>query len=198
MVIQNRTIYANDCLDVLNNSQALPDRSIDLIYLDPPFNSKSKYNLPFKGMYKRDAKPVMAFADTWNWDEFEVENYNKLKESPGVDRTLADIIELARRVHNEKPNNKLSIGAYLLNMAVRLKPMRRVLKDSGSIYLHCDPTASHYIKMLMDAIFDSRNFINEIVWQYGLGGSSPRAYSKKHDILFFYSVRGGGITSVNR
>lgn len=79
----NRTIYAKDCLDVLNDSRALPDESVDLIYLDPPFNSKSNYNLPFRGQYKRDAKPVAAFKDTWSWAENEDESLDKLKRGGG-------------------------------------------------------------------------------------------------------------------
>ena len=77
--MDNRTIYAKDCLDVLNDRDALPDGSIDLIYLDPPFNSKSDYNLPFKGQYKKDAKPAMAFKDTWSWTEDEKENLDQLR-----------------------------------------------------------------------------------------------------------------------
>ena len=79
----NRTIYAKDCLDVLNDPHAIPDESIDLIYLDPPFNSKSAYNLPFKGQYKKDAKPAMAFKDTWSWSDAEEENLRQLKLGGG-------------------------------------------------------------------------------------------------------------------
>lgn len=79
----NRTIYAKDCLDVLNDPEALPNESVDLIYLDPPFNSKSDYNLPFKGQYKKDAKPAMIFKDTWSWSESEEENLTKLLEMGG-------------------------------------------------------------------------------------------------------------------
>ena len=182
-----RTIFAKDCLDVLNDPNALPDESVDLIYLDPPFNSKSTYNLPFKGQYKRDAKPVMAFKDTWSWTENEEENLSRLKSGEGKDCLLAEIVEIAKRVFKERPNAAVSTSAYLLNMAIRLKPMKRVLKKTGSIYLHCDPTASHYLKMLMDAIFGEKNFKNEIIWHYQTGGASKKWFSKKHDTILFYT-----------
>ena len=165
----------------------MPDESIDLIYLDPPFNSKSNYNLPFKGQYRKDAKPVMAFKDTWSWAEKEEESLARLKQGSMQDQLLGDIVELSRRVFMEKPNSQISTSAYLLNMAIRLKPMRRILKPTGSIYLHCDPTASHYLKMVMDAVFGTDNFRNEITWVYGLGGSSKSSFSKKHDVILFYS-----------
>ncbi|MDE0309199.1 MAG: DNA methyltransferase [Acidiferrobacterales bacterium] len=100
---------------------------------------------------------------------------------------LADIVELSKRVFKEKPNDQISTSAYLLNMAIRLKPMRRVLKDTGSIYLHCDPTASHYLKMIMDAIFGQTNFRNENVWCYRKMPNKIKSFQKNHDILFFYS-----------
>ena len=86
----NRTIYAKDCLDVLNDPEALTNESVDLIYLDPPFNSKSDYNLPFKGQYKKDAKPVMAFKDTWSWSESEEENLSRLKSGGGKTSCLLE------------------------------------------------------------------------------------------------------------
>ncbi|MYB33802.1 MAG: hypothetical protein F4X92_01445, partial [Gammaproteobacteria bacterium] len=185
--VSNRTIFAKDCLEVLTDKNILPDESIDLIYLDPPFNSKSNYNLPFKDQYKKDAKPVMAFKDTWSWAEEEAENLARLKEGSMDDQLLADIVDLSRKVFKEKPNTKISTSAYLLNMAIRLKPMRRVLKSTGSIYLHCDPTASHYLKMVMDAIFGEKNFRNEIVWCYTGPSNVIRNFPDKHDIVFRYS-----------
>ena len=127
----NRTIYAKDCLDVLNDPEALPNESVDLIYLDPPFNSKSDYNLPFKGQYKKDAKPVMAFKDTWSWSENEEENLSRLKLGGGQDRLIADIVEMSKRVFKERPNASKNTSAYLLNMAIRLQSMHRVLKGGS-------------------------------------------------------------------
>lgn len=166
-----RKLFAGDCLDVLSDSYSIEDSSVDLIYLDPPFNSKSIYNLPFSNAMtkQQDLKPVMAFEDTWSWSDKEVEQLENLKKGGFRDKTLASIVDLVRSVYKEKgPGN--SMAAYLINMAVRLKAMKRVLKESGSIYLHCDHTASHYLKMLLDAIFETSNFRNEIVWCYAGGG----------------------------
>ena len=184
-----RTLYANDCLDVLDDGVSIPDHSVDLIYLDPPFNSKSKYNLPFKGEYGKDLRPVMAFKDTWTWSDFEQDELEKLRHADAVSRTLADIVELARRVYNERPNSNISIGAYLLNMAIRLKAMRRVLKATRSIYLHCDPTASHYLKMVMDCIYGSMR--REVIWsnedQSGFK-SKANNWIRGHDVLLYYRM----------
>ena len=175
-------------MNVLKSKTAIPDESIDLIYLDPPFNSKSKYNLPFKGKLKRDAKPVMAFKDTWNWDEPETEELNRLKMSAST-KPIADVIEFARVANNEyKPSKRISDGAYLLHMSVRLLEMKKALKRTGSIYLHCDPTMSHYLKLIMDIIFGKKCFRNEIVWGYtGPGTEKMRQFNRKHDIIFWYS-----------
>ena len=182
----NRTIYAEDCFKVLTNG-TIPDKSIDLIYLDPPFDSKSDYNLPFKGKYKKDVKPVMAFKDTWSWSEEENENLFKLRGGGVQDQLLADIVDLSKRVFQERPNAEISTSAYLLNMAIRLKPMRHLLKDTGSIYLHCNPAAGHYLKMIMDVIFGKRNFRNEIIWHYGKWTNETKSFQKNHDIVFYYS-----------
>ena len=139
-----RAIYADDCLKVLNDQNILPSGSVDLIYLDPPFNSKSTYNLPFKGKYK-DIKPVQAFTDTWTWGSQQDEYLKELEKGFSAEK-LADIIKLTQKLEKQTHSERVvaSLSAYLINMAVRLIPMRRILKDTGSIYLHCDPTASHY------------------------------------------------------
>ena len=129
-------------------------------------------------MEQQDLRPVMAFEDTWSWSEIEVENLRILQEGTYNDKLLANTIELVRNIFQEKSTGN-SMGAYLINMAIRLKAMKRVLKEPGSIYLHCDPTASHYLKMVMDAIFGTSEFKNEIVWCYAGGGYrreiSPRS-----------------------
>ena len=163
-----RTLYSDDCLNVLNDELALPTGSVDLIYLDPPFNSKSIYNLPFAGKDK-DARPVEAFVDTWKWGSKEDDLLRDLSGGPST-RYLADIVRLAQHlgVTGEMAGGgDSSLAAYLVNMAIRLLAMRRVLANTGSIYLHCDPTASHYLKLLMDAIFGQRHFRNEIIWRIG-------------------------------
>ena len=181
----NRTLYSNDCLNVLQDPLALPDESVDLIYLDPPFNSNSNYNLPFKGSYK-SARPVQAFKDTWSWGAKETEQLEAYESGPQT-KILADIVRAARTISSRGGTGNSDLGAYLVNMSSRLLAMRRILNLTGSLWVHCDPTASHYLKLVMDAIYGAKNFRNEIAWVYGLGGSSRRYFSKKHDILFFYT-----------
>ena len=133
----NRILYNDDCLNVLNDELALPSGSVDLIYLDPPFNSKNHYNLPFQGKDK-DTRPVEAFNDTWTWGSNEDNLMRELSSGPRT-RQLTDIVKLAKAIDHGAQKRKSSLAAYLLNMAVRLMPMRRVLADTGSIYLHCIP-----------------------------------------------------------
>ena len=178
----NRILYASDCLDVLLDKDALPDESVDLIYLDPPFNSNSKYNLPFKGKYK-SVNPVEAFDDTWTWRDQDAERLTELDSDPRT-RSLADIVRFAQKV--DHVGGGASLASYLLNMAVRLFGMRRVLKRTGSIYLHCDPTASHYLKLVMDAIFGKRNFRNEIIWCYTGPSAAKADFPRKHDVILRY------------
>ena len=179
----NRILYADDCLNVLKDEVAIPTGAVDLIYLDPPFNSKSQYNLPFKGRYK-SARPVEAFKDTWEWGDTEEALLSEFGHGPST-RLIADLIRVAQRI--EPPTVKYSLAAYLTNMAARLIPMRRVLAPTGSIYLHCDPTASHYLKVIMDAIFGRANFRNEIVWCYRKWSTKGGQFARNHDIVLFYS-----------
>ncbi len=179
----NRVLYAADCLDILNDPDALPSASVDLIYLDPPFNSNSNYNLPFKSR-DRSLKPVEAFEDTWTWQPGDDERLNDLEKHPRT-RPLAAIVQFAAEM--ESGRGKTSLAAYLLNMAQRLYAMKRVLKETGSIYLHCDPTASHYLKLLMDGIFGRKNFRNEVVWKRtNPKGMATRKLPSNHDVILFY------------
>ena len=188
MTDHQHTLYANDCLDVLCNPHAIDDNSVDLIYLDPPFNSNSNYNLPFKGKYKH-ARPVQAFKDTWQWQDEDTLKLQQLREGHTTG-AIADIIDIAYRIQRpRRPSSKNDLAAYLLNMAQRLLAMKRILKDSGSIYLHCDPTAGHYLKLLMDAIFGDKQFRNEIVWGYKASNSPVKSFfPRKHDTLLFYAM----------
>ncbi len=140
-------LYFGDCLDVMRED--ITDESVDLIYLDPPFNSKRLYNAFIGGAQ------WVAFDDTWSWHE-AVDDFHEVAS----DTRLADAIEGLRRILGE--NSQL---AYLSYMANRLRECHRVLKGSGSIYLHCDPTMSHYLKVVMDAVFGVENFKNELVWK---------------------------------
>ena len=163
-------LYFGDCLDVMRED--VPDRSVDLIYLDPPFNSKRLYNA-----YMGGAQWV-AFDDTWRWHE-AVDDFH---EVAGIVE-MAGTMEGLRQILGEGPNM-----AYLSYMANRMMECRRVLADSGSIYLHCDPTMSHYLKVVMDAIFGRKNFRNEIVWYYKNASRGKRQLAKAHDIVFWYSM----------
>ncbi len=177
----NRILYAADCLDVFNDPDKLPDASVDLIYLDPPFNSSSRYSLPLK-IRGRSLKPVEAFVDAWRWSAGDDVRLRALEQNRQT-RPLASVIMFALQVERSS-----SLAAYLLNMATRLHAMKRVLKETGSVYLHCDPTASHYLKLLLDGIFGPENFRNEIVWGYRTGGLSKKRFPRKHDVLLCYGI----------
>jgi len=156
--------------------RTMPDAFVDLIYLDPPFNSNRAYNIIYPG----DLGQVTAFEDTWTW-------------TPECDRHLTDIEARTDELSRLLPAliagiGKTQLSAYLINMAVRLVEIWRVLKATGSLYLHCDPTASHYLKIVLDAIFGRKQFRNEIVWDYSFRLMDlPHFFNRKHDILFFYA-----------
>ena len=174
----NRKLYYSDNLPVL---QEMDDESIDLTYLDPPFNSNKAYNI----IWPNDMGQTTAFEDTWTW-------------SPECDVHLRDMEHLeARNILNALVDGmgKVQLCAYLVNMAVRLIEMKRILKSSGSIYLHCDPTASHYLKIIMDAIFGAKNFLNELIWHYRKWPTGKYTYQRNHDVLLMY---GGGGKSKDR
>lgn len=183
-----RKLFRGDCLEILQDY--LEPDSVDLIYLDPPFNSKSNYNLPFRGRDKTHT-PVQAFVDTWTWTPENDVRLAEFRRSRGALSTIATVVDFAQQVediHVGVRKRESSLAAYLLNLADRLIAMRPILRDTGSIYLHCDPTASHYLKLVMDAVFGKSNFRNEIVWAYRTGGVSPRWFGRKHDIILFYSA----------
>ena len=162
----NQTIWTGDCLDIL---RGMNSGSVDLIYLDPPFNSKANYAAPI-GSKAAGA----AFKDTWTLDDVDVEWINLIEaKHPALYRVL-----LAAMTASDK--------AYLAYMAARLLEMRRVLKASGSIYLHCDPTMSHYLKLLMDAVFGRKRFKNEIVWCYQRWTGATKYFQRMHDVVLLY------------
>jgi site-specific DNA-methyltransferase (adenine-specific) len=173
-------LYFGDNLDILRG-QRIPAGSVDLIYLDPPFNSNATYNVLFaEKSGEKSAAQITAFEDTWQWGQ-EAEGAYRDVVTLGP-RKLADLIQALRAFLGQ--NNMM---AYLTMMAVRLVELHRVLKPAGSIYLHCDPTASHYIKLLIDAVFGHKRFLSEIVWKRTSAHSSAKRPGPSHDILFFYS-----------
>ena len=162
-------LYFGDCLEVMRESIA--SDSVDLIYLDPPFNSKRLYNA-FIGWAQ-----WVAFDDTWRWYE-AIGDFHEVAQQPA----FAGLMEGLRSMLGEGPQL-----AYLSYMANRLLEYHRVLKDTGSIYLHCDPTMSHYLKAVMDGLWGKRNFQNEIVWSYRRWTGFAKRFQRLHDVVFFYS-----------
>jgi|LSQX01.3.fsa_nt_gb site-specific DNA-methyltransferase (adenine-specific) len=179
-------LYYGDNLNILRDY--IPDGSVDLVYLDPPFNSNRDYNVIFKDESgnKSDAQ-LVAFEDTWHWGPDAERQYEYLTNTAAnggrVPDSVSTIVDALR--HGIGTNQMM---AYLTEMTVRLVELHRVLKPTGSLYLHCDPTASHYLKVLLDAIFGAKSFRNEIVWCYtGPGSPGQRQFSRKHDTIFWYS-----------
>jgi site-specific DNA-methyltransferase (adenine-specific) len=172
-------LYLGDNLDILRKYVA--DESVDLIYLDPPFNSKATYNILFQEKSgEKSAAQITAFEDTWHWGiESEYAYQEVVKGGP---RKLTDLLQAMRTFLGQN-----DMMAYLVMMAERLVELHRVLKPTGSIYLHCDPTASHYIKLLMDAIFNLINYQNEIVWKRTFAHNDPTRCGRIHDIILFYT-----------
>ena len=167
----NQTIWTADNLDIM---RGMNSACVDLIYLDPPFNSNANYAAPIGSKAAGS-----EFKDTWTLQD--------------VDIAWLDLIEakypaLNKVIHAAMTNSDKS---YLIYMAVRLLEMHRLLKDTGSIYLHCDPTMSHYLKLVMDAIFGRKNFINEVIWYYRGAGIPKSAFARRHDVIFWYAYKKG-------
>ena len=183
-------LYYGDNLQVLRDF--VLSESVDLVYLDPPFNSNRDYNVIFRKKDGGDKRAqIQAFTDTWTWTQESERLYQDIV-SGGLPLQVADTIESMHRILGE--NNLL---AYLVMMAPRLVELRRVLKPSGTLYLHCDPTASHYLKLLLDSTFGPEAFANEIVWAYKYGGRSKQAFGQKHDIIFRYAGKGATFNSAD-
>ena len=170
-------LYYGDNLDVLR--EHIGDETVDLVYLDPPFKSNQDYNVLFAEHGVQAPAQIKAFEDTWRWDKSAAATYDEVVTEGG---RVADAMVAFRKFLGD--NDML---AYLSMMAPRLMELRRVLKPTGSIYLHADPTASHYLKMLMDSIFGATSFQNEIVWYYRGGGVSKGRFGRRHDILLYYT-----------
>ena len=167
----DKTIWTGDNLDIL---RGMNSECVDLIYLDPPFNSNQDYAAPVGS-----AAAGAAFKDTWTLSDLDVAWMGLIADEQPA---LAHVIKTSGMTHGK------GMQSYLTMMAVRLMEMHRILKPTGSIYLHCDPTASHYLKLLMDAVFGVENFRNEVVWAYrGREMHLTRKLNAKHDVLLFYA-----------
>ena len=170
MTLKPSTIFTGDNLAIM---RGIDDESIDLIYLDPPFNSNRNYAAPIGS-----AAAGAAFKDTWTLSDVDTAWHGELADKePGIYSAIAG---------SENTHGK-GMKAYLIMMAIRLLEMKRILKSTGSIYLHCDPTAGHYLKILMDGVFGKDNFKNEIVWCYTGPSNTKKYFPKKHDTIFFYT-----------
>jgi site-specific DNA-methyltransferase (adenine-specific) len=175
-------LYYGDNLEVLRRH--IPDESVDLVYLDPPFNSNRSYNILFKEKSGQDAQAqIEAFDDTWTWSHESEALFIELMNSASIPLKVKDALEAMRRLLGDN-----DVLAYLLMMTARLAELRRILKPAGSLFLHCDPTASHYLKLVLDAIFDVRHFRNELVWQRtNPKGLMTRRLPNNHDVILVYS-----------
>ena len=179
-------LFFGDNLDVLRES--IKDESVDLIYLDPPFNSSATYNVLFsspKG--HQSGAQIEAFEDTWHWGEQAEKEFGEILSQANTQ--IAEVIRALRQFLGEN-----DMMAYLVMMANRLLELHRVMKPTGSLYLHCDPTASHYLKILLDGVFGFERFQNEIIWlRTGAKAHAFTRYASSHDVLFYYSKGTDGV-----
>lgn len=170
-----RTLFTRDNLQIL---RGMNSECVDLIYIDPPFNSNVVYQGLSGKMGSKHEEKVDVFSDVWRLTEEDNALHQSMKEEH---RCIYEVIEACEFSFGK------NMKSYLINMTVRLFEMERILKPTGSFYLHCDPTASHYLKIVLDCVFGVKNFRNEIVWCYGGRGMAKRWFNKKHDIILFYS-----------
>jgi len=176
------TLYYGDNLKILR--EYIKDETVDLCYLDPPFNSNRNYNVLFKDESGKEADAqITAFEDTWHWTQSAEETYHELLMQAD------DVSKMIEAFRGFVGTNQML--AYLVMMTARLVELHRVLKPTGSLYLHCDPTASHYLKILLDTIFGAENFRNEIVWKRKAGrGETNNAairFGVSHDVILFFA-----------
>ncbi|MFN6954917.1 MAG: DNA methyltransferase [Acetobacteraceae bacterium] len=180
------TLFFGDNLDVLRGRDAdgralIPDESVDLIYLDPPFNSAATYNVLFKAPDGGAAdSQIEAFEDSWHWGDSAARAFQDVVT--GRHGRAATLLRAMRDALGEN-----DMMAYLAMMAARLVELHRVLKPTGSLYLHCDPTASHYLKVLLDGIFGAEKFYSELVWKRSHAHNSARRWGPIHDTILFYA-----------
>jgi site-specific DNA-methyltransferase (adenine-specific) len=184
------TFYHGDNLDVLR--EWIPNECVDLVYLDPPFNSQRDHNLPFDKQGTRPAQE-RAFKDTWTWDDTAIRAYNELTKSRIADLP-PKLPPLVAALYAFLYPERRDLMAYIAMMAIRLVELRRVMKPTASIYLHCDPSAGHYLKIILDAIFDHDNFTDEVVWQRSAAkGNVRRKFGWVHETLFYYGKGCGSL-----
>jgi len=180
-------IYYGDNLDILRNY--IESESIDLCYIDPPFNSKRNYNQIYNKVGDEDRALEQAFVDTWTWDDKAIQGLHEIQNGNNKNLT-SQCIDLITGLIPVLGKNDLM--AYLISMTLRIAEIHRILKPTGSFYLHCDHTASHYLKLVLDALFCKRGgkFQNEIVWHYsGWNKKLKYHFEKRHDVILYYSKK---------
>lgn len=188
--METNLLYYGDNLDILR--RYVPDESVDLVYLDPPFNSNRDYNVIFKNEAgrKSDAQ-ILAFEDTWHWGPNTEATYayltNTTRHEGRIPDTVSTMIAALRRALGSTVGDQNQMLAYLVEMAPRLVELHRVLKPSGSLYLHCDPTASHYLRVILDAVFGPQHFLSEIIWKRTGAHSSANRPGPVHDVILYYA-----------
>jgi site-specific DNA-methyltransferase (adenine-specific) len=171
-------LYYGDNLDVLRES--IRDESVDLVYLDPPFNSNATYNILFRAPSGEASQAqIEAFEDTWHWNEAAERAFDDVMQSGNAQ--AADMLRALRSFLRDN-----DVMAYITHISVRMLELHRVLKPTGSIYLHCDPTASHYLKVMMDAVFGKENFQNEVIWKRSSAHNSSKRFGPVHDTILYY------------
>ena len=176
-------LYYGDNLNVLKSN--IQSGSVDLVYLDPPFNSDATYNVTFASAGDASAQ-IHAFDDTWTWTTETSKTYDYLVTGGGLPDLPATALEAIRALVRETP-----MTAYMVNMTPRLVELHRVMKSTASLYLHCDPSASHYLKIMLDAIFGPRCFRSEIIWRRTGAHGKARRFTPVHDVILFYTKSEG-------
>ena len=174
----NRTLFHGDNLDFL---KAINTETVNLIATDPPFNTGRDFFATTPSELQKEDKKKIGYQDRWTWDDENIQHGKWVEKVKKYSEDVYHVIQGSRNSYGD------DMGAFLCFMAARLLEMRRILKPTGSIYLHCDPTASHYLKELMDAIFGKENFRNEIIWCYSGGGIPRKDYPRKHDVILRYT-----------
>jgi DNA modification methylase len=176
--LKTNVLYYGDNLEILR--KYIPDESVDLVYLDPPFNSKADYNVLFREESgERSAAQIRAFSDFWHWDRAAEETYREIIETC-PDKVATMVSALRQGIGSN------DVMAYLVMMTLRLVELRHVLKPTGSLYLHCDPTAGPYLRVLMGSIFEAKRFRNEIVWKRTHAHSGANRFGAVHDTILMY------------
>jgi len=180
--MKTNVLYYGDNLIWLRDHDHFPNESIDLVYLDPPFNSNADYNVIFNepGGEQSQAQ-IQTFDDTWHWDREACE-----RALTDLGTRKPELVEVIQWIARRGDKDSKSVAAYLAMMAIRLIELHRVLAPTGSLYLHCDPTASHYLKMLLDTIFGAKNFRNEIIWRRTGSNSAAKRFGPLHQTILYY------------